>query len=288
MSDQEDKAKIEQELFDKVKDTKLFADALNNHGKQYFEQHKVDAIKKAQGETYGMFDSIAEEVLGLKKEQGEKSSEIWRKALSELKTLRESKGASSEDVTAALEAQKKQFDLDMAKAQAALSDKDKMLIELQTKTERTEIDALFAKEFTGKIFNPSLTKQVLDDSLELRNMRNLGTAKIEDGKIVFFNPDGTKRTNNKGLAMSAKEVVDADYADLFETKTKGGDANDDKSYLEGDKVVVNMNTVKNRVQFNEEFAKLMANAGIASHEEKYNEKLKEAMQEYGYDKLPYK
>jgi hypothetical protein len=279
------------EQLDALKDTSEFAELLNTHGKTVLETNRGEIIGKAQGEAYGHLDTLAKEVLGIDKERNVKTTDLFKPLLEELKTLRENKGANSEDVEKALNAQKSEHEnqvLTMKQAMEVLEQKNS---ELLTSGTKRDIKAAISKELQGKTFKAHYTEQDLQVLLSAKTNSAVNNGKVENGTIVFYNEDGTKRLNAKGLPITASELVQADYSDMYQVKKGGGGADptaSDPATIQGDKVVLNMTEIKTREQFYTAVNNLLAAQGLASHSEEYNKLYKEAMQEYSYNELPVK
>ncbi len=292
----EEKAELTvQQTLDSIKDSPEFAAALNAHGKTVLETNKSEIYGKAQGEAFGHLDTLAKDVLGITIERGTKTTDLYKPLLEELVTLRSNKGASSEDVTAALATQKTAHELQITALSKTIEESEKTNANLLKGGTERDIQAAISKELQGKTFKAHYTKSDLKLLLDAKNSNAISGGKIENGTIVYYNADGTKRLNSTGLAITTAELVQADYGEMYQIKTAGGDADAEPNKdggLEGDgeekKLKLNMADIKTREQFFTAANKILTAQGLASHMDDYNKLYKDAMQEYSYNALPVK
>lgn len=280
----------DQEKFDAIKDSPLFAEALNAHGKLIQSQNEKGLIDGATGKAYGNMDAVIKEVLGLEKGDG-KTTEQMKALLEELKGLRSTGGKLDETLQAALDKQKGVHDTDFAKAQKTIEDLELANSTLKSKGLKRDITSALSEALQGKTFKAYYSNDDIKELSSSKFGKIIANVKIEDGKQVFYNADGTKRTNSKGVVMTATEVVEEDFGSMFETKTAGGGADADGKYkdaaaLEGDKVVIDMSDIKTRGQALEAFNEVMAGNGITLGDEKYIKHFKVFQSENGYKDLP--
>ena len=285
-----DKEATIQEKINAIKDTAEFAEILNVHGKTVLETNKTEIFGKAQGEAYGNLDTLAKEVLGIDKERNVKTTEFYKPLLNELKALRANKGASSNDVEKALLGQKTEYETQFSAMKNAMELLEGKNLALLTGNSKRDITAAISKELQGKTFKAHYSEKDLEKLLSTNNNNIVSNAKVENETIVFYNPNGTKRLNSKGLPITAAEIVKEEYSDMYLVKTPGANATatTESASMQNDKIVLNMSKIETREQFYKEVNKLLAAQGLASWQDEYNKLYKEAMSEYGYNDLPTK
>jgi hypothetical protein len=292
-------AAINLENFNKVKDTPIFAQHSNAHAQAYFEANKADVYKTAQGEAYGNVDKVLSEVLEVERKDNAKTTEILKPLLEELKTLRSATGKV--DDSEAIEALKKKHGTDLEEIQALLIERDNKIKTLETQSLERDIKLSLTEALRDKKFKAHYTQKDIDRSLASELGTVIGNAKIEDGKTIYYNSEGSKMLvkngTRVGLPMDAKEVVEETFGDMFEVKTAGGDADPNSTgnnnnntntaaSFENGKVVFNMNFIKTREDFYKAFKTAMAKSAISENTTAYDKLYKDSMLEYGYNDLP--
>lgn len=286
-TDEEQKAEL-QSKFDAIKDTQLMADHLNAHAKVYLESQKGDIIGTAKGEAWGSMDNIVFELFAEKKGEGRTTDNI-KKYLVELKALRAKAGSNTEDVTKALLEQKALYDIETISMQETLKEQTDLVSSLREKGVKRDIKAAVNEELAGATFKSHYSKSDIIMLGDVRLNKIMSNAKMEDEGIVHYNEDGTKRINKKMLPITTKEVVEAEYAEMFEAKTAGGGADDNNSSTtvsESGEVVMNMSKIKTKTEFNTVYwAKANELGKIRDNKEDFKE-YEKAMSEYDYKALP--
>lgn len=284
-----------QQQIDALKDTSEYAAALNAHGKTVLEANRSEIFGKAQGEAFGHFDALAKGVLGIEIDRGTKTTDVYKPLLEELKTFRANKGANSEDVDKALATQNTAHELQVSTMTTAMEELEAKNLELLSNGTKRDIAAVITKELQGKAFKAHYTESDLKTLVGSKTNQIVSNGKMESEKVVFYNPDGTKILDTKGLPITAKELVEREFSEMFQVKTAGGSA-DEKDNKEGGlegegetkKLKLNMGDIKTREQFFIAANKILTAQGLASYEDEYNILYKGAMQEYSYNDLPVK
>jgi hypothetical protein len=283
------------ENFNKIKDTPIYAKHLNAHGELYHEQNKGGVFKAAQGEAYGHVDKLLFDILEIERKDNTKTTDGLKPILEEYKALKAANGEGNADNTAAIEALKRQHGLDLKGVQDLLSISNEEISTLKGDAVKRDITSSLSKGLRGKKFKANYSTSDIDDLTTIKMAKIVNLSKIENGQKVFYNADGTKRITTGGINMTAQQVIDVDFADMFEAKTPGGDPdpnNKDNNNVntaasfENDKVTMNMKVIKTRDDFYKAFKANMAKSGIPEHTTKYDKLYKDAMLEYGYDALP--
>ena len=286
----ESKALTESETIEKYKASPEFAAILNQHGKTYHELKAEESGASFIGKGLKMVDDALMEELGLKDRPKGKTTELIRQLARDKKEL-ESKlaGIKPAEDTANQDAEKEQLYM------SQLSAKDKQIQELLEKNEgltkqgkQQKATSNLVNGLLGATYDPNYSSSVLDEIKAGRIKNAVNNSKEIDGKIIYYLDDGTPYTNLNGLPMSAKEVGQVLFKDIFHTKTAGGNAGkEDKPHVKGDIVVIpNPENIKSFTEFNNEFARAMRAKGLTRKDDEYYKLQKATSEHYKFKGLP--
>ena len=293
MSEEEKKAELtNQQKLDALKDTAEYAALLNNHGKTYLEAKEGELGRKYTGQAWNLLDKKYMEAMGLEERPDGKTTDIIiNTALENVKLKEKLASLSSEENN-----NKGNEDLKGLHANQ-IAAMQKQLEEANRKSESL-VNDLLHKETSNAIalglqnatFDPKYSESVLGDLIKIRKDRLLDNRKVIDGKDVFYKSDGTIYEHANGLPMSAKEVANEAFKDLFQVKTKGGNAdneNGNATTIKGDIAVIpNANNLKSYAEFTTEFNKVVRAKGWAAHDTKTTELKRATIKHYKLEGLP--
>jgi hypothetical protein len=274
------------EIIESLKETNEFQTLLKNSNEAYFNANIGEKVREA----YTNIDNVFDEVLGVKKQQHQKTSEIAKGLLLELKTLRENKGNSkkTDDILAE---HKKLSTAKSNKLMSELKEAQEQISKLQLGHKQQIIKNELSNILAQKTFNPALGETELKELLEIRTNRLVNNSKRHEGKTIYYK-DAEKTQpylNTLGDPMTAAEVSNVVYSSLFLNKKAGGSAKPEtqnNTTIEGNIVSLDMSKIKNFEQANQQFSDAMATKGIPSHDKKYIDLQRETFKHYDILKLP--
>lgn len=274
------------EIIESLKETSEFQTLLKNSNEAYFNANIGEKVREA----YTNIDNVFDEVLGVKKQQHQKTSEVTKNLLLELKTFRENKGNSkkTDDILAE---HKKLSTAKSNKLMSELKEAQEQINKLQLGHKQQVIKNELSNILAQKTFNPALGETELKELLEIRTNRLVNNSKRHEGKTIYYK-DAEKSQpylNTLGDPMTAAEVSNVVYSSLFLNKKAGGSAKPEtqnNTTIEGNIVSLDMSKIKNFEQANQQFSDAMATKGIPSHDKKYIDLQRETFKHYDILKLP--
>ncbi len=284
--EEQPKEKSTIEIIESLKETNEFQTLLKNSNEAYFNANIGEKVREA----YTNIDNVFDEVLGVKKQQHQKTSEVTKNLLLELKTLRENKGNSkkTDDILAE---HKKLSTAKSNKLMSELKEAQEQINKLQLGHKQQVIKNELSNILAQKTFNPALGETELKELLEIRTNRLVNNSKRHEGKTIYYK-DAEKTQpylNTLGDPMTAAEVSNVVYSSLFLNKKAGGSAKPEtqnNTTIEGNIVSLDMSKIKNFEQANQQFSEAMATKGIPSHDKKYIDLQRETFKYYDILKLP--
>ena len=284
--EEQPKEKSTIEIIESLKETNEFQTLLKNSNEAYFNANIGEKVREA----YTNIDNVFDEVLGVKKQQHQKTSEVTKNLLLELKTLRENKGNSkkTDDILAE---HKKLSTAKSNKLMSELKEAQEQINKLQLGHKQQVIKNELSNILAQKTFNPALGETELKELLEIRTNRLVNNSKRHEGKTIYYK-DAEKTQpylNTLGDPMTAAEVSNVVYSSLFLNKKAGGSAKPEtqnNTTIEGNIVSLDMSKIKNFEQANQQFSDAMATKGIPSHDKKYIDLQRETFKHYDILKLP--
>ena len=284
--EEQPKEKSTIEIIESLKDTSEFQTLLKNSNEAYFNANIGEKVREADTNIDNVFD----DVLGVKKQQHQKTSEIAKNLVLELKGLRENKGngKKNDDILAE---HKKLSTAKSNKLMSELKDAQEEINKLQLEGKQQVIKNELSNILAQKTFNPALGETELKELLEIRTNRLVNNSKRHEGKTIYYK-DAEKSQpylNTLGDPMTAAEVSNVVYSSLFLNKKAGGSANPEtqnNTTIEGNIVSLDMSKIKNFEQANQQFSEAMATKGIPSHDKKYIDLQRDTFNHYDILKLP--
>ncbi len=288
MENKEEQPKVKStiEIIESLKDTSEFKTLLKNSNESYFNANIGEKVREA----YTNIDNVFDEVLGVKKQQHQKTSEIAKNLVLELKGLRENKGngKKNDDILAE---HKKLSTAKSNKLMSELKDAQEQINKLQLGHKQQVIKNELSNILAQKTFNPALGETELKELLEIRTNRLVNNSKRHEGKTIYYKDSERNQPylNTLGDPMTAAEVSNVVYSSLFLNKKAGGSANPEtqnNTTIEGNIVSLDMSKIKNFEQANQQFSEAMATKGIPSHDKKYIDLQRDTFNHYDILKLP--
>jgi len=269
------------EQIEAIKDTDEFKTLVTNNAKQY--------IGGELKTVYTAFDSVVKDTLGLEKPQDIKSTDWIKQNLSKLteaqKELEVLKGKGTDN-----EAQTKLWNDKFNKLKQELSSKDEQLKQLSQKGFETNVGNQVDYFLVDKTFKATYSKEDIKLLVEAKKAKIISNTKtLDNGKVAVYNPSEEKYyLDTLGEPLTPVQVAELEFSAMFHTKTPGGDPpkGEIKATTEGDVIAIDMNKVKTKEQFFNEFKKLIAPKGLASHEENYLKIQRATMEHYKINSLP--
>ena len=284
--EEQPKEKSTIEIIESLKDTSEFQTLLKNSNEAYFNANIGEKVREA----YTNIDNVFDDVLGVKKQQHQKTSEIAKNLVLELKGLRENKGngKKNDDILAE---HKKLSTAKSNKLMSELKDAQEEINKLQLEGKQQVIKNELSNILAQKTFNPALGETELKELLDIRTNRLVNNSKRHEGKTIYYK-DAEKSQpylNTLGDPMTAAEVSNVVYSSLFLNKKAGGSANPEtqnNTTIEGNIVSLDMSKIKNFEEANQQFSESMASKGIPSHDKKYIDLQRDTFNHYDILKLP--
>jgi hypothetical protein len=283
-----------QQKLDSLKDTAEYAALLNNHGKLYLESQEGELGRKYTGKALNMLDNLYMEAMGLKEKPEGKTTDIIINTAKENLELKKQLEKLSQKETKDVDNNNEDLKilhnnqvLAMQKQIDELNKKNESLLVVSQDKETSNSIALGLQNAT---FDPKYSDRDLEDLISIRKNRLLSNRKRIDNKDVFYKETGEVYEHANGLPMSAKEVANVVFSDLFLTKKAGGNANDTNnkaSIIKGDVLTMeNVSNLNSYSEFNREFNKLVQAKGWAAHEERTIKLKRATIEHYKLGSLP--
>lgn len=287
-------------------------------GKQII-QNKADVIYKDKiadevSRIHKQYDADIYEVLGVKKgfdEEGKKikTYEFNKSLLKDYKALKERESSLNNDVkikelNAEIEQLKlngggkhweQTFNTEKQKWQTQIEDYKKQVSELQKQSYNSKIETDIRTGMSELNFNPDIPKPAIEALVNNVSNRLKQHSKIEEGKIIYLNENGTVIHNNEYKPESAKGILQKELQDvLLKPGTPGGGATTDlkgrieTSTVEGkdQKQLILKGGFKSHSDFTQQAEQALANENISTEHDDYYTLLDEAYVRYGIDNLP--
>jgi len=267
-------------------------------------------IKDKVSEIHTAYDNDIHEILGERKETNQKSYDFVKKLVGELKELRIKSPDDKDEKIKELNLKIKEFEdsgshnehwkntyeealKKWEEKEQELNDSIKTIkSEFSGNTVLSELNAAKA----GLKFIDSIPDEAINAMYEVEKNKILKNAKIENGKITYFNEDGSPAMNESYKPVSAQEILAKSLGVVLAVKeSSGGGAPANIKFGEihtegeGDnaksKLVLDKESFKSKTEFQEVAAKALKNQGVAMGDEKYDALLDGAYAEYEVEKL---
>jgi hypothetical protein len=269
------------EMIEKVKGTDEFKTLVTNEAKSY--------IGSELKTVYNSFDGVIKDTLGVDKPDDVKSTEWIRQNLSkvveyekEINALK-AKGDGNKE-------QEKLWNDKFSKLKKALEEKESQFQQVVQQSFQQNINNEIDTFLIGKTFPATYSDQIVKTLVDATKGKIVSNTKqLENGKIAVWNADeGKYYTDTLGEPLTPKQVAEKLFSPMFESKKTGGATPTDTktATIEGDVIAVNMNGIKTKQDFYQEFNKIIAPKGLASHSEEYLKIQRATMAHYNINSLP--
>ena len=282
------------EQIEAIKGTDEFQTLLKNSNENYWK----GKIGGEVSNLHGLYDSVLEETLGIKKDPNKKSTEQLKEVLgslsNELKTLKDKQGKGTE-----AEQNKNSEELELLKGklehlEKTVSEKEEALSDLKAKNLQGKVNSSLDAALAGKTYKPSYSDEDLKELISLRKSRLLKRSKViqnDDGtnSIVYYkDAEKTKPyLNTIGDPMTSKEVANIEFSSLFFQQKKGGNTSpDSKGEAQGDAISLDMSKVTTKEKFFLAIDQALQAKGIAKTHEDYKKIKNATYAAYEVGKMP--
>ncbi len=271
------------ELIEKVKGTEEFKTLVKNEAKNY--------IGSELKTVYDTFDGVVKDALGADKPDDVKSTEWIKQNLSKLTEAQKeiealkAKGDGNKE-------QEKLWQDKFNKLNKALAAKEQEIKQAVQKGFEQNVNNQIDTFLVGKNFNPTFSEEIISTLVQANKAKIVSNTKnLDNGKIAVWNPEkGEYYTDTLGEPLSPTQVAELLFTPMFHTNKKGGgvdaDTQNQAGKVEGEILTVDMNKIKSKQDFYQQFATLIAPKGLASHEDQYLKIQRATMEHYNINKLP--
>tara|TARA_R110000803_G_scaffold185868_1_gene248270 strand:- start:448 stop:1296 length:849 start_codon:yes stop_codon:yes gene_type:complete len=277
----EEKAPTVIEQIEAIRNTDEFKTLVTNRAKEY--------IGGELKTVYSAFDSVVKDTLGLDKPTDTKSTDWIKQNLSKIseaqKELDVLKGKGTDN-----EAQNKLWNDKFNKLKGELATKDQELKNVSQKGFENNVSSQLDNFLVGKSFKPTYSNEDVQLLVNAKKAKIISNTKtLDNGKVAVFNASEDKfYLDTLGEPLTPVQVAELEFSAMFHTKTPGGDTpqGEIKATTKGDVIAVDMNKIKSKQDFFNEFKELIAPKGLVSHEEKYLKIQRATMEHYKINALP--
>lgn len=273
-------------------------EVLENHAKQYAERE----VSVKMSELLNGIDTNIAEALGVTKPKDKKTSDFVKEVATELKALKEKKGDNTDDAKKV-----KELEISLEKAKSWETKYNELTIETSKKLETysTEIETLkngntetivggdLLLGLSAIKFNPLIPKVAVDALSNSVKEKVLKTAKIVDGKPVYYKEDGTPYLNELFKAANAEEIFKSELKDLISTEANTGGGAGEKgktiTVKDGDKevkkAVLDPAKFNSKLTFAKHIEEVLLTNGVERGSKDWYEMEQTARVEYEVDKM---
>jgi hypothetical protein len=272
------------QIIESVKDTTEFKTLLENSNKSFWSNNIGSEVKT----IYSNLDNKVKDVLGMDKPDNVKTSEWIAQHLTEYKATKEelnvlkSKGDTNTEQEELWKAKFNKLSNDLKQKESAINQLTQQGFEQNISNKIDNILAL-------KTFK-AMDDMELRDLVDVRKNRIIqNTKQLDNGKTVYYNPvDQTPYLDTLGEPMSLESVASIHFNTLFLSKTAGGNAEKELNTAvdKGDVIAIDMNEIKSKQDFFNQFKTKIAPKGLASHEQSYLKIQRATMEHYKINELP--
>lgn len=294
-------------LFLTLAETEAGKEILENKSKAYFDAN----IGTKVSEIYNNLDNDIFETLGVRKKPEQKTYEFLKTdVLAKLKKLEEDaskddKAVKIKELESTVEKLKQSSTNDefwkKTHEQAVLkfeADKNELQSKLQEIEKSRTIDLVnndLSKGLAGLNFNPNIPKSAIDALTETIKGNVMKNSKIENGKVIYLNEDGTPMLDKEYKPITSQSIFAEQLKDvLAENPNVGGQAPTGKkgeiiSVKTGDvntkKLVLDKTQFSTRMEFFNVLEKTLLEQGIEKTSKDFAELRDNAYVEYEVEKL---
>ena len=283
-----------------IQETEQVQTLINNSNKKYWDENIGNEVAK----IYSGIDEDIFTVLGVRKDSNKKTYEFLKEVLNEYKKVKEKspndpKVSELQGKIDELQAKVTELTPYVALYQSAQEGFGK-----EKETLLSEIDKLKAESQNSVIlsdlnmglsslkFNPSIPAEAVE-AMKTKVIEEIKqTAKVVDGKVVYYKADGTPwlDANNLQNPITATGIFAEKLKPILETVPSGGGANPTKTGVrkgEGGSLTVVLDPTKfnTKTTFLSHFDEVMKSNGVELYSKEYDEAFASASKEHNYDDL---
>ena len=281
-------------------------EVLNNFANTEFDKRVGDKIS----ELHNRYDDDVFAITGTRKKTNQKSYDFVKEKMAELVELQKTKPNETEAIKAL------KLELKAAKESGASNEfykgkldesniahelkvselEGKIATDQETFKQYNVINDL-TKGRTGMKFHEGIPEEAIQAMIDLNQNQVVTNAKIENGKVVYYNEKGEPWLNDEFKAATAKEVNLKMLGKIIDNSIVPGGGGASQSGNTGkvvkvgtgdkakDKLVLDGSTFSTRTEFNKVGEKALKAQGIAVSDKRYNTLIDEAAVEHKVSEL---
>ncbi len=281
-------ATLQAQVLDILKGTEVGKAYTETVAKNYFEQNVGSEHRK----IYDFVDNALKSE-GLDKPEGVKTSE-WvnmiakqNKELSDkISTMSANPDKLAEQIDALTQKHKKEKQNFNKVAQEEIAKRDAEIQQLK----KIQTDVMKQSEIQKSVakleFNKGLDEKLINDIIQVKTQILIHNSKIEDGVVVWCNPDGTPIKDGI-LNASLDSILRSEFDSVLHKSVAGGNAGTQPTNtgtFNGQQVIVDTTRFKTQEEFLNEFNKVAQSKGIAKGEQ-YDSLYWDAFERYDVKQL---
>jgi hypothetical protein len=281
-------ATLQAQVLDILKGTEVGKAYTETVAKNYFEQN----IGSEHRKIYDFVDNALKSE-GLDKPEGVKTSE-WvnmiakqNKELSDkISTMSANPDKLAEQIDALTQKHKKEKQTFNKIAQEEIAKRDAEINNLK----KIQTDVMKQSEIQKSVakleFNKGLDEKLINDIIQVKTQILIHNSKIEDGVVVWCNPDGTPIKDGI-LNASLDSILRSEFDSVLHKSVAGGNAGTQPTNtgtFNGQQVIVDTTRFKTQEEFLNEFNKVAQSKGIAKGEQ-YDSLYWDAFERYNVKEL---
>lgn len=289
--------------------------ATTEEGKELLTNYAKTQTDKAIGdktsEIYNGIDKDINDVLGVQKPSDKKTYEFVKELISELKDLRAKKGegGTGDDTKEGVRITELESQLKAIKDQNWEGKYNTLIVETSGKIEgftnkikelemgntSSLVNIELATGLSTLKFNPNIPQEAIDALTVVVKNKVIKTAKVVDGKVVYFKEDGTPYLNELYKPITAEEIFKTELKTIISGSNVagGGAETTEKGKLltvgEGDtakkKVSLDVTKFNTKLGFANHIEEVLIENGVERNSKEWHGIVQEARTEYGVDKM---
>lgn len=294
------------EVLGHIATTEEGKELLNNYAKTQTDK----AIGDKTSEIYNGIDKDVKDILGVDKPTDKKTYEFVKELVTELKDLRAKKGEGKGDEgkdgarVAELETQLKaikdqnwegKYNSLVSETAVKIEGFTTKIKELETGNTSSLVNVELATGLSTLKFNPNIPKEAIDAMTTVVKDKITKTAKVVDGKVVYYKEDGTPYLNELYKPITAEEIFKTELKTIISGTNVGGGGADttEKGKIvtvgEGDnakkKVALDPSKFNTKLAFANHIEEVLLENGVEKNSKEWHGIVQEARTEYGVDKM---
>ena len=294
------------EVLGHIATTEEGKELLNNYAKTQTDK----AIGEKTSEIYNGIDKDINDVLGVQKPTDKKTYEFVKELVSELKDLRANKGKGSgdegKDATRITELETQlnaiktanwegKYNALVTETSTKIEGFTNKIKELETGNTSSLVNIELATGLSTLKFNPNIPKEAIDAMTSVVKDKVTKTAKVVDGKVVYYKEDGTPYLNELYKPITAEEIFKTELKAVISGSNVGGGGADttEKGKIvtigEGDtakkKVALDPSKFNTKLAFANHIEEVLIENGVERNSTEWHGIVQDARTEYGVDKM---